>query len=349
MLISRFDENISVELPSTQNTCTVSVMLVDGFTKGQKFFISWQWKCDFGLRNASIQISKNIKLISEKDFFVLKESIFPEKIFDKYLELVITINKINIESQEIFRFQDEFTIIPKEEIENTKILANSQFSGNVGPLLSFNRFVMFLTHKNPLSLTGKKILLSGCGTGAEALILKELGATEVVGYDIDNNAINFAKKRFSNIKNITFTTDMPIDFFDIIISRHVMEHIPRVEWHDYLKNIGKILFDTGRILIDVPNQRNPCEPHVDLLFFHYLDKQLKKEIIEYCEETQPNWYEKIKLKMKVLVDQKNVEVDELINCMPINLKILDYEFIDNTSVNYSGIYADTIRFILSKN
>ena len=349
MLISRFDENISVELPSIQDACTVSVMLVDGLTKGKKFLTAWQWKCNLGLRNASLQLSNNIKLISECDFVLLRQGIFPDNLWDKYLELVVTINKINIFSQEIFRFENEFTIIPKEEIQHTKILANSQFSGNIDALLSFKRFVIFLTHKNPLSLTGKKILLSGCGTGAEALILKELGATEVVGYDIDNNAINFAKKRFSNIKNITFTTDMPINVFDIIISRHVMEHIPRVEWHDYLKNIGKILCDTGRILIDVPNQRNPCEPHVDLLFFHYLDKQLKKEIIEYCEETQPNWYEKIKLKMKALVDHKNVEVDELMNCMPINLKILNYEFIDNTSVNYSGIYADTIRFVLSKN
>ena len=48
------------------------------------------------------------------------------------------------------------------------------------------------------NLTGKKVLMLGCGTGEESLMLNEFGATDIVGIDLSEESIRLAKESYPN-------------------------------------------------------------------------------------------------------------------------------------------------------
>ena len=176
----------------------------------------------------------------------------------------------------------------------------------------------------------------------------ELGAKSCVGYDVDQAAIDFATKRFHDVKGVSFTSVLPehTGTFDLIISRHVLEHVPRLMWGEYLSELGDLLKADGEILIDVPNQNNPKEPHTELLFFHLLTEDVKREIVEYCETTKPAWFVPIRDKMNTLIDHRNVTLEEIYESLPDNLEVKKSEFIDINCESYNQRYADGIRVIL---
>ena len=66
------------------------------------------------------------------------------------------------------------------------------------------------------------------------------------------NQISRTNILFDRIK---FAEVIPDDEdFDLIISRHVVEHIDQRDWKKYFEGLGKLLKKGGNILIDVPNQ-----------------------------------------------------------------------------------------------
>lgn len=339
-----------IHLPEIPDVCTASVMLVDFITDGQKaFYKSRQWLAKDGLVNATIVLGNDLELINSIGNTELIAKIDnQETSWSNFVKLVITINSLS--DKEIYRFEEEYVKIPDVEVGNTLKLANSQFSGNCDALLSFERFLTFAMHKNPVAYTGKSILISGCGTGAEALICMELGAKCCFGYDIDQAAIEFASKRFRDVSGVSFTSSsaqVP-GGFDLVISRHVLEHVPRTEWMGYLTDIANLLAVNGEILIDVPNQNNPREPHTDLLFFHLLSIEDKSKIFEYCETTKPAWYFPIRDKMKALINHRNVKLEDILRSLPDNLEVKKSEFIDMNCENYNRDDADSIRVILKR-
>jgi 2-polyprenyl-3-methyl-5-hydroxy-6-metoxy-1,4-benzoquinol methylase len=339
-----------IHLPEIHEACTTSVMLVDFITNGQKaFFKSRQWLVKDGLVNATIALGNDLELInSMANTELITKKDTHEASWSNFVKFVITVNSLS--DKEIYRFEGEYVKIPDVEVENTLQLANSQFSGNCDALLSFERFLTFAMHKNPVTYTGKSILISGCGTGAEALICMELGAKCCVGYDIDQAAIEFATKRFRDLSGVSFTSNSAqvAGGFDLIISRHVLEHVPRAEWKEYLTDIANLLAVNGEILIDVPNQNNPREPHTDLLFFHLLESAEKNKIVEYCESTEPAWYLPIRDKMKALINHRNVKLEEILGSLPVNLEVKKSEFIDMNCENYNRDDADSIRIVLKR-
>ena len=45
-------------------------------------------------------------------------------------------------------------------------------------------------------LAGKKVLMLGCGTGEESLLLREFGASDIIGVDLSEESIRLAKESY---------------------------------------------------------------------------------------------------------------------------------------------------------
>jgi len=70
-------------------------------------------------------------------------------------------------------------------------------------------------------LSGKKVLLLGCGTGEEAMLLKEYGATDMVGVDLSKESIRLAQESYPDVTFMVgdmHTLDFENETFDFIYS-----------------------------------------------------------------------------------------------------------------------------------
>ena len=102
-------------------------------------------------------------------------------------------------------------------------------------------------------LTGKKILLLGCGTGEETKILEAFGASNMIGIDLSKESIKLAQKTYPNFE--FFVGDMhqlPFknESFDFVYSSLTVHYSDKPnlvydEVYRVLKNEGQFLFSVG--------------------------------------------------------------------------------------------------------
>ena len=98
-------------------------------------------------------------------------------------------------------------------------------------------------------LTDLSVLCIGCGTGEECEHLKSLGAKRVVGIDISEGLIEYAKKSYSDLEFHVMDMeklDFPLESFDFVYSSLVMHYVD--SWDKTLNSISKILKTDGRFL-----------------------------------------------------------------------------------------------------
>jgi len=99
----------------------------------------------------------------------------------------------------------------------------------------------------------------------------------VVGIDIDQEGINFAKKNFKK-KNLKFqlADAMKLPFknssFDVVICAHVYEHVPNAK--KLMAEIHRVLKPNGACYFAAVNALWPIEPHYNLPFLSYLPKNI---------------------------------------------------------------------------
>lgn len=103
------------------------------------------------------------------------------------------------------------------------------------------------------SKTITKLLIIGCGTGVEAIILSKILNTQVIGLDLIDN---FETSLPANV--ILKTGDCrKLEFadlsFDFVFSNHSLEHI--IDPHLALSEICRVLKPGGGIWIGTPNRR----------------------------------------------------------------------------------------------
>jgi ubiquinone/menaquinone biosynthesis C-methylase UbiE len=93
----------------------------------------------------------------------------------------------------------------------------------------------------------------GCGSGPVSKHISEKYKIKVVGTDVDEDQIEFAKENTRSLKNINFliadATNLPFEdkSFDIILSINVLHHIPN--WMDALREINRVLRNGGYLLL----------------------------------------------------------------------------------------------------
>lgn len=106
----------------------------------------------------------------------------------------------------------------------------------------------------------KTVLSISCGYGYGEMILKALGAKEVIGIDIDEKAINHINTTFApQVKGIqgNFVKDT-IDLqkkFDVIISVETFEHIETTELQHLFETIKRHSGPQTLILMTTPHRK----------------------------------------------------------------------------------------------
>lgn len=98
-------------------------------------------------------------------------------------------------------------------------------------------------------LTGLDVLCIGCGTGEECAHLKSLGARRVVGIDISEGLIEYAKKSYPDLE--FFVMDMeklnfPAESFNFVYSSLVMHYVD--SWKPTFNAINVVLKEKGTML-----------------------------------------------------------------------------------------------------
>ncbi|MCL2819350.1 MAG: class I SAM-dependent methyltransferase [Oscillospiraceae bacterium] len=128
-----------------------------------------------------------------------------------------------------------------------------------------------------------KILDVGCSTGIQTAMIG-CHFKEVIGIDIDKNAIKYAKKNYEkdSIKFI-LADSMNIPFqdciFDVVLCTHVYEHVP--DSIRLLYEINRVLKPGGICYFAAANKYNLdiFEPHYKLPFLSWLPKSLANRYI----------------------------------------------------------------------
>ena len=105
-------------------------------------------------------------------------------------------------------------------------------------------------------LNNKKVLMLGCGTGEESKLLKEFGATNIVGVDLSEVSIKLAKETYpeynfivGDMHHLPFEEDS-FDFVYSSLAIHYSDDPEKVyqEVYRILKEGGYLLFSIGHPL-----------------------------------------------------------------------------------------------------
>jgi len=106
------------------------------------------------------------------------------------------------------------------------------------------------------SLVGKKVLMLGCGTGEENIMLREFGATDITGIDISEESIKLAKNSYPDCEFVVGDMhklpfeDNVFDFVYSSLAIHYSDNLEEVykEIYRVLKQNGQLLFSVGHPL-----------------------------------------------------------------------------------------------------
>jgi ubiquinone/menaquinone biosynthesis C-methylase UbiE len=104
----------------------------------------------------------------------------------------------------------------------------------------------------------KEVLDIACGSGYGSRILKDNGAIRVIGIDISQNVIDYARNKYNTnkldfIKGDITNIDFPNNFFDIVVSFETIEHLKN--YREALLEIKRVLKENGLLIISSPNRR----------------------------------------------------------------------------------------------
>jgi len=109
---------------------------------------------------------------------------------------------------------------------------------------------------------GKKVLDAATGKGYGAGILLSLGATSVVGIDIDEEGVSEANNRMSSPNCSYQVSDIfnlpnifPKNEFDVVVSIETFEHLPPERIDEYLQGLKHCASET--VIITTPKRKTP--------------------------------------------------------------------------------------------
>jgi ubiquinone/menaquinone biosynthesis C-methylase UbiE len=131
---------------------------------------------------------------------------------------------------------------------------------------------------------GKSCLDIGCGTGYGSQLLLDAGAIEVVGVDISNESISYAREQYN--RSIKFIVSDAESYkegqYDLVVSFETIEHLENRQ--RYLSNLYEMLKDDGVLIISTPNKaltspmREPYNPRNKWHKYEYSKKIFAKTL-----------------------------------------------------------------------
>ena len=157
--------------------------------------------------------------------------------------------------------------------EHRKLRPKAVFNQNPGARKAHTILAVLKNHLS-MRLHDGALLDIGCSTGIMADALASY-FKKVVGIDIDENAIQFARSTFRR-PNLEFSLQdcLNLDFtdeaFDLVVCAHVYEHVP--DAGRLLEEIHRVLRPGGICYFAAGNRLAVREPHYGLLFLSYLPR-----------------------------------------------------------------------------
>lgn len=130
---------------------------------------------------------------------------------------------------------------------------------------------------------GKDVLDVACGYGYGSAFMKILGAKSVTGFDLDLDAIAYAKKNYPfcnfDVKDISKPILEYENKFDVIVSIETFEHIARHEIGNYIDNLKRWLKPNGTVIITTPQKISmvwefPRRPGIHSHLYEYSIEEL---------------------------------------------------------------------------
>ena len=194
---------------------------------------------------------------------------------------------MDTDNTKLVQDKKEWHIVAKElESENIKL---AYYDNTLLPLLG--------------DIKSKNVLDYGAGPGILALAVKRLGGNIKV-YDINPEMREKAAQKIGDENIYNNVEKIPKDFFDIVICNLVLCINPDEEVKNIVRNISKILSNSGSAYIGFCNPKifNITESNLDFRFptgNKYEDnhryKKIKKEgNYEIIEDHRPiEWYEQV--------------------------------------------------------
>src|SRR3989344_4219649 len=118
-------------------------------------------------------------------------------------------------------------------------------------------------------ISESKVLDIGCGNGLISKNLREY-CKELIAVDVEDKRLIEGDYKFILVKdeNLPFEKN----YFDIIISNQVIEHVTDQDLH--IKEIFRVLSDKGICYLATPNKYWPIEPHYYLPFLGLLPTKI---------------------------------------------------------------------------
>lgn len=144
-----------------------------------------------------------------------------------------------------------------------------------------------------------KILEVGCGSGVISEYFSknnEVWATDLETPPLNKRGFKFVKVRSENLpfKN---------QFFDIVISNHVIEHLPNQALH--LEEIRRVLKKEGVCYLATPNKLFPIEPHYKIPLIHYLPNRVFWNILRFFGRYEEDLYLLNYFSLKAMLKEYN--------------------------------------------
>jgi len=137
------------------------------------------------------------------------------------------------------------------------------------------------------SFQGKRVIDIGCGDGTYSVELFRAGASEVIGIDAAESAVQTANNKVSGIEGIHFEV-MDIyrlegkERYDIAVLRGILHHIDHVQYA-----IGNITRIANEIIVLEPNGFNPILKLIEKMS-HYHKRHGEKS---YLPAMLDHWFE----------------------------------------------------------
>lgn len=102
----------------------------------------------------------------------------------------------------------------------------------------------------------KIVIDAACGEGYGSSILKNAGAKEVYGVDLDQSTIETASHKYSNIifeQKDVVKTGFPDEMFDVAISFQTWHHLD--DYKKFIPEMKRIIKPGGLLICSVPNRK----------------------------------------------------------------------------------------------
>lgn len=120
----------------------------------------------------------------------------------------------------------------------------------------------------------------GCGSGVISSALHEIsgGKLEIYAVDVTDNRVDTDGYRFQKVTG----TELPYadNFFDIVITNHVIEHVgERSEQLNHLRELKRVMSPTGVIYFAMPNKWRLVEPHYHIAFLSWLPQKISDFLV----------------------------------------------------------------------